>query len=145
MELLLLALLILSLFIVCLLAWLGGTVLLTAERRTIHVWLVSLAMLLGAVFIAFHAAMLSHGLATGNPFTLTKWPLIWVAGLLLPGAWYMAVLWHVGFWENRRALRHYRLHTIGFLRIMYLVCRLRYHGVSGSWNSRASIAITFLF
>ncbi|HEY3378995.1 MAG TPA: ATP-binding protein [Armatimonadota bacterium] len=121
MGILVWTLLALSLFIVCLLGWLGCTILLTAERRHVYVWLISMAMLLGAAFVAFHAIAISHGFDTGNPLALSKWPLAWVMGLLLPGAWYMAMLWHVGFWENRRAMRHHWMHTAGFYGLLSLL------------------------
>ncbi len=130
MEMLVWALLALSLFIVCLLGWLGCTVLLTAERRNVHVWLVGLAMLLAAAFVAFHAVAISYGQDTGNPLALSKWPLAWVAGLLLPGAWYLAMLWHVGFWENRPALRHHRVHIASLVGLFILLGAATIEGLS---------------
>ncbi|HEY3417531.1 MAG TPA: hypothetical protein VGM23_11665, partial [Armatimonadota bacterium] len=99
-----------SLLTVSLLCWLGLTVLLTAEHRRGGVFLASAAMLISAAFLAFHAVIISQG--TG--LLIGQWPLAWVAGLVLPSAWYAMVLWHIGFWDNRRAVRHFRLHTAAF-------------------------------
>ncbi len=107
-------LLAISLFIVCLLVWLAVTVFLTAERRDRYVWLICLAMLVGAAFFGVHAVLMSNGHNSGTALALAQWPLVWVVGVLLPCAWYMAVLWHTGFWESRRAMRHRALHTIAY-------------------------------
>lgn len=108
------SLLAISLFIVCLLVWLAVTVFLTAERRDKYVWLICLAMLVGAAFFGVHAVLMSNGHNAGTALALAQWPLVWVVGVLLPCAWYMAVLWHTGFWEDRRAMRHRAQHTIAY-------------------------------
>lgn len=108
------ALLTTSFVIVTLLGWLGLTVVLTAERRRWAVWLVSLAMFSGAAFFAVHAIVLCRNSYDGNALMMSEWPIAWVVGILQPCAWYAVVLWHIGFWENRRAIRHARLHTGAF-------------------------------
>jgi len=104
-------LLTISLMVVSLLSWLGLTLLLTTERRTWAVWLAGGTMLLAAGFFAVHTILVSRGLALGSLLALSEWPLAWVIGLVLPCAWYFVVLWHVGFWEQRPALRHHQVHT----------------------------------
>ncbi|MHB9024085.1 MAG: sensor histidine kinase [Armatimonadota bacterium] len=108
-----------SLMTVGLLCWLGLIVFLTAERRRWGVWLSSAAMFVGAIFFAFHAVLITYGFNAG--MLIGQWPLAWVAGIMLPSAWYAMILWHIGFWENRRAVRHYRLHAAAFtgLAILY--------------------------
>ncbi len=112
------SLLAISFFIVGLLVWLAFTVFFTAERRNRYVWLICLAMLIGVVFFAAHAILIGQGYNSGTALTLARWPLAWVAGIAQPCAWYLAVLWHTGFWENRRAMRHRLLHTIAYYALL---------------------------
>jgi signal transduction histidine kinase len=46
---------------------------------------------------------------------------VWAGGLLLPGTWYAVVLWHVGFFAHRGALRQFRLHRAAFLALVVIV------------------------
>lgn len=114
------ALLTVSLVTASLLGWLGLTVLGLAERRNWGVWLVGCSMLGCAVLFGFHAILISQGQA-GGPLALTRWPLVWAGGFLLPGAWYVVVLWHAGFFADRAALRHHRLHTVAFLGLLVII------------------------
>jgi len=89
-----------SIFNTILLLWLGLTVLLNAERRHAGIWLAGGGLLIGAVFFLSHTAILGFGLyspAAGNVW----WRIGWVPVILSPFAWYVVMLWYVGFWEGR--------------------------------------------
>jgi len=94
------ALITVSLFNTILLLWLGLTVLLNADRRAWGIWLGGGGLLLGAIFFLSHTALLGLGLS------LIGWNMIfwWTAGLVpalvLPFAWYVAMLWYAGYWEG---------------------------------------------
>jgi anti-sigma regulatory factor (Ser/Thr protein kinase) len=99
----------LSLFNTILLVWLGLTILLNAERRAWGVWLIGGGILAGAFFFVSHTAIFGIG---RNPFTLTSidfwWRAGWPALVLNPLAWYIAVLWYAGFWDDQHAALHRR-------------------------------------
>jgi hypothetical protein len=63
-----------SLFNASLLLWLGLTVILNAERRTMGVWVLGGGMLLGAAFFISHTAILDYEL-TPTTFSPGKNPL----------------------------------------------------------------------
>jgi signal transduction histidine kinase len=118
----------LSLFDLMLLAWLGVVILLTAERRTWGLWVTGLSLLLGAAFFLAHAVVVSGRFGAYNPDALPRWPLVWVAACLLPLAWYVVVLWHVGYWEPgstlsrrwvHRAFLYLTVIAAGFFSLMF--------------------------
>ncbi|MEO8393541.1 MAG: ATP-binding protein [Chloroflexota bacterium] len=84
-----------------LLLWLGFMVLFNAERRSWGIWLIGGGLLTGGAFFVSHTVILVL-----NPTSLEGgmnfW---WVLGLgaviTLPFAWYTALLWYAGFWEDR--------------------------------------------
>ena len=137
------AILTLSLANVILLGWLGLTVLLNADRPRWGIWLTSGALLSGSVFFMLHTGAMLAGLRLVNPSFLGEWPVVWVLGFLLPCAWYLVMLWHVGFWEGVRALRAYSRHVV-FLVLLALVMVL---GIATvlltpiSWTSPYPIAV----
>lgn len=91
-------LLTLSLFNIVVLLWLTMTVLLYAARRTRAVWLAGLGLAAGALFFVSHTTFVVQA-ATGAPSALaTWWPVGWISLIYAPYAWYLAMLWHVGFW-----------------------------------------------
>jgi signal transduction histidine kinase len=102
-----------SLMNTILLLWLGFMVLLNAERRSWGVWLIGLSLLAGGAFFVSHTMILVR-----NPTSLAgAMSIWWYVGLgavvTLPFAWYTAVLWYTGFWENdNSALR--RRHRLWF-------------------------------
>lgn len=89
----------LSLFNFSVMLWLGAFVLLAAARRTWGVWLTGGSLLLGSIFFLSHSALLgrSQVWTAGLDFW---WRMAWGPVLALPAAWYAAILWYVGFWEN---------------------------------------------
>jgi len=90
-----------SLFNTILLVWLGLTVLLNAERRTLGVWLAAEGLLMGAAFFVSHSAILGQ-----NPYTPSTginfwWHVGWIPVVASPFAWYVLMLWYSGFWDER--------------------------------------------
>ena len=98
------SLLTLSLVIATLLCWLALTVLLNAQRRDPGVWVTGIAMLAGTFFFLFHARLVSIDPQRLTPELFSRWPLLWMIGLLLPIAWYFVMLWHTGYWEQARTI-----------------------------------------
>ena len=93
------ALLTVSLFNTILLLWLGLTVLLNSDRRAWGIWLGGGGLLLGAVFFLSHTALLGLGLSTIGWNMIFWWSVGLVPALILPAAWYVAMLWYAGYWE----------------------------------------------
>ncbi len=95
-----LAALALSLSNTILLTWLGLTVLLNAEKRTLGVWLAGDGLLIGAAFFISHSVFLGEGVIAA-PQGLNFW---WYAGwwpvVASPFAWYLLILWFTGFWTS---------------------------------------------
>jgi signal transduction histidine kinase len=108
------ALLGLSLFntVVCL--WLGSMVLLNAENRRWSIWLAACGLLAGgAVFISHSAVLMQSASVIGSE--LNVWfPLGGAAIIFAPFAWYIAMLWHAGYWEDPGSRLH-RRHRPAFL------------------------------
>ncbi len=98
-----------SLFNAILLGWLGLTVLLTAARRDWGVWLGTIGLLLGALFFISHTTIAAAGLFAFSWRSMIFW---WTVGLIpvimLPFAWYIIMLWYVGFWTRPRPPIFYR-------------------------------------
>jgi signal transduction histidine kinase len=95
------AILALSLFNMVLLFWLGGAVILNAERRT---WGLALAggglLMAGTLFLA-HTAILGRGLQYVGRWMDFWWGLGWAPAQAAPFIWYMVMLWYSGFWSDR--------------------------------------------
>jgi hypothetical protein len=94
------AILSVSLANVILLAWLGLTVLLNAERRTWGVWLAGGGLLLGAGFFISHTVILGLGMEIAGYTLNLWWRTGWLPLVALPVCWYIMVLWHAGFWDG---------------------------------------------
>ncbi len=86
-----------------LLLWLGLTVLLNAERRTLGIGLVAGSLLIGGVFFISHTAIVGNGLTSLDDGMDFWWHLGLLAAIMLPYAWYIAILWYVGFWEDSQS------------------------------------------
>jgi len=100
------ALLTLSLFNTILLLWLGLTVLLNVGRRTWGAWLAGGGLVAGGLFFISHIAVLAQSAVAGRPQISAWWPLGWVALILAPFTWYVAMLWHTGYWQDRTSALH---------------------------------------
>jgi len=102
------ALIAVSLFNTILLAWLGLTVLLNSDRRAWGIWLGGGGLLLGAAFFLSHTIILGLGLASFGWNTIFWWLAGMVPAIILPAAWYVAMLWYAGFWERPHSDLHRR-------------------------------------
>ncbi len=103
-------LLTISLTNVILMLWLGLTVLINAERRTGAVWIAGLVLLSGSGFFMLQAIVAWRGLGQIMVALQLQWPMGWFIGTVLMVAWYAAMLWHAGFWdEHPAALRRRHL------------------------------------
>lgn len=113
-----------SLFNTVLLLWLGLTVLLNAERRTLgNILLAGGGLLLGAAFFISHSAIIGQGLRNINDGMNFWWLVGWVPVLFLPFAWYVVMLWYAGFWrkENRNLPTYRQQRTWFFLTIAVVI------------------------
>jgi signal transduction histidine kinase len=95
------ALVSISLFNALLMMWLGLTVVLNAERRDWGVGLVTAGFMSGALFFVCHTVILGHELTVYGSADLEGWWRVgWYPVVLAPLAWYLVILWYVGFWEG---------------------------------------------
>src|SRR6185295_13590161 len=97
-----------SLINTILLLWLGFMVLFNAEHRSWGIWLIGGGLLIGGAFFVSHTVILVL-----NPTSLEGamnfwWFLGLGAVITLPFAWYTAILWYAGFWEERASALHRR-------------------------------------
>ena len=97
-----------SLFNTVLLIWLGVTVLLNAERRTIGVILAITGLLTGALFFIVHTTILAQGALSMVQNYDFWWHVGWPPVMITPYAWYMVVLWYSGFWDDRQSKLYHR-------------------------------------
>ncbi|HEX8236048.1 MAG TPA: ATP-binding protein [Abditibacteriaceae bacterium] len=98
----------LSLFNAILLLWLGLTVLINAERRSLGVCLAGGGMLLGSAFFLAHSAMLFYDLGSLVLHINLWWYGGWLALIALPLAWFSLMLWYAGFWDDDHSPLHRR-------------------------------------
>ncbi len=91
-----------SLFNTLTLAWLGLTVLLTAEQRRGGIWLAGGGLMSGALFFLSHTAILGSLVGQGlidMQAGAFWWRVGWIPVVLAPFGWYTVMLWYAGFWE----------------------------------------------
>jgi len=104
----------LSLFNMLLLVWLGITLLLTSDSRSLGVILAGTGSLFGGGFFAIHSLILGQSLTPLNAWMDLWWRVGWFLLVLSPLAWYVVILWYAGFWERgENPLR--RRQRVGFL------------------------------
>ncbi len=89
-----------SIFNTVLLIWLSLTVLLNAEKRDWGVWLVGGGLLSGALFFVSHTALIGIGVKLLGTASEFWWHLGWLPLIVCPLAWYLAVIWFSGFWDE---------------------------------------------
>lgn len=123
------ALIAVSLFNTILLAWLGLTVLLNSDRRAWGIWLGGLGLLLGAAFFLSHTVILGLGLDNFSWNAVFWWLAGMVPAIILPAAWYVAMLWYAGFWERphsdlRRRQRPWLIAALALLALGLLALAL---------------------
>lgn len=91
-----------SLFNTILLFWLGLTVLLNAERRTMGLYITGGTLLLGGAFFISHSAILGIGFFDlGEAFNFWL-RLGFIPIIAIPFAWYTIMLWYAGFWDREQ-------------------------------------------
>ncbi len=90
-----------SLFNTMLLIWLGLTVLLNAERRTLGIWLAGSGLLMGGAFFLSHSVLVGQDLDFFSPSLNFWWHAGWLPVTFSPLAWYGVMLWYSGYWDNR--------------------------------------------
>lgn len=111
-------LLTLSLFNTVVLLWLGLTVLLNAAVRTRAIWLAGGGLVAAALFFASHTIIVAQSAAVVSSSLDMWWLLGWVGLIVAPVAWYLAMLWHAGYWGSGTSdlrRRHRRLLLIAVL------------------------------
>ncbi|MCK5428366.1 MAG: hypothetical protein KAI94_02785, partial [Anaerolineales bacterium] len=97
-----------SFFNTIILLWLGTTVLLNAERRTLGLWIASSELLMGSAFFLSHSIILVSGIYLSSQSMNFWWHLGWFPVVLLPYAWYVVMLWYSGFWNDPSSLLHHK-------------------------------------
>lgn len=101
--------------------WLGLTVLLNAERRTWGVWLAGVSLFISGVFFIFHTLLLEGSLFSLRVVLGPLWYGRWVPVMVLPLAWYCAMLWFAGFWESGGG-RLRKVHRPALAIVLLLAC-----------------------
>jgi signal transduction histidine kinase len=91
-----------------LLLWLGLTVILNSERRSLGIWLASAGLLLSSLFFLSHTAIL--GLGPLQPETRMNiwWRTGWIPVVSMPFAWYLVMLWYSSYWDDPQSPIHQR-------------------------------------
>ncbi|HEX7556444.1 MAG TPA: hypothetical protein VF338_07450, partial [Leptolinea sp.] len=98
----------LSLFNAFLLLWLGFTILLESDRRSLGIWLAADGLFLGAAFFIAHSAILENGIHMTFPGINFWWQAGWWPVILSPLAWYSVILWYAGYWDDPASKLHLR-------------------------------------
>lgn len=117
----------LSLFNTIVLVWLGLTVLLNAERRTLGLWAAGAELLMGGVFFLIHTIILGYGPSFFIQGLNFWWQLGWIPVVTLPYAWYGVMLWYAGFWDDQEAVlyqRHRGAFTLGTILVVGILVML---------------------
>ncbi|TAK11867.1 MAG: hypothetical protein EPO32_10690 [Anaerolineae bacterium] len=91
-----------------LMAWLGLTILLNAERRSWGTRLAGIGLLMGALFFVAHTAILGFGLDLVSRGLAFWWQIGWIPVVGLPWVWYTLLLWYAGYWDDPQASLHRR-------------------------------------
>lgn len=89
-----------SLFNMILLLWLGSTVWLNAERRSLGIWIAGGQLVLGGVFFVIHSVIIGQGWLVFDSTLTIWWRLGWFPVVSLPYAWYVVMLWYGGYWHT---------------------------------------------
>ncbi|MBE2223094.1 MAG: hypothetical protein IAF02_16245, partial [Anaerolineae bacterium] len=94
----------LSLFNAILLLWLGITVLLNSDKRSLGIWAASAGLLLGSAFFFAHTAIVDRGVVHfGWLSMIFWWSMAMIPAIILPYAWYVIMLWYSGFWNGEKS------------------------------------------
>lgn len=97
-----------SIFNTILLFWLGLTVLLNTERRSLGVWLAGAGLLLSGIFFLSHTAILGMGPLQPDLRMNLWWRTGWIPVISMPFAWYLVMLWYSSYWDDPHSPIHKR-------------------------------------
>jgi signal transduction histidine kinase len=97
-----------SIFNTILLFWLGLTVLLNTERRSLGVWLAGVGLLMSGLFFLSHTAILGIGSFQADIRNNLWWRTGWIPVISMPFAWYLVMLWYSSYWDDRKSIIHRR-------------------------------------
>jgi signal transduction histidine kinase len=90
----------LSIINTILLLWLGLTVLLNSERRTLGIWIAGAGLLMGSLFFLSHTAILGLGPLQPEARMNLWWRTGWIPVASMPFAWYLVMLWYSSYWDD---------------------------------------------
>lgn len=90
-----------SFFNLIALLWLGLTVLLNAEHRTIGTWIAAGGLIMCGLFFVGHTAVVGSTIKNFNMEMGEWWPASWVLALSAPYLWYLGTIWYAGAWHTR--------------------------------------------
>jgi signal transduction histidine kinase len=97
-----------SIFNTILLLWLGLTVLLNSEHRTLGVWVAGGGLLTSSVFFLSHSAILGLGPLQTEAGMNLWWKTGWFPVISMPFAWYLVMLWYASYWGDTQSPIHLR-------------------------------------
>src|SRR4030043_964249 len=97
-----------SIFNTILLLWLGLTVILNSERRSLGIWVAGAVLLMGSVFFLSHTAILGLGPLQPEARMNLWWRTGWIPITSMPFAWYLVLLWYSSYWDDPQSPIHQR-------------------------------------
>lgn len=97
-----------SIFNMILSLWLGLTILINAERRSLGVVLAVSGLLASAVFFFGHSIILGQGASALVRNLGFWWHIAWAPVVAAPYIWYLLMLWYCGYWDDRQSRLHRR-------------------------------------
>jgi signal transduction histidine kinase len=97
-----------SIFNTILLLWLGLTVILNSERRSLGVWVAGAGLLMSSLFFLSHTVILAMGPLQTDVRMDLWWRTGWIPVVSMPYAWYLVMLWYSSFWDDTRSAIHQR-------------------------------------
>jgi len=100
-----------SIFNTILLLWLGLTVLINSEHRSLGVWIAGAGLLMSSLFFLSHTAILGLGPLHPEARMNLWWRTGWIPVVSMPFAWYIVMLWYSSYWDDSQSPLHQRHQT----------------------------------
>ncbi len=97
-----------SIFNTILLLWLGLTVILNSERRSLGIWVAGAGLLMSSLFFLSHTVILGMGPLQPDVRMDLWWRTGWIPVLSMPYAWYLVMLWYSSYWDDPHSAVHER-------------------------------------
>lgn len=97
-----------SIFNTILLLWLGLTVILNSERRSLGVWVAGAGLMLSSLFFLSHTVILGMGPLQPDARMDIWWRTGWIPVVSMPYAWYLVMLWYSSYWDDPHSAIHQR-------------------------------------